>query len=55
MMDAIKAFEGPVRKVHISNVHAPAECQRDSKPSPTGVIWGSGPYGYIAAMQTPPR
>ena len=51
-MDAIKAFEGPVRVVHISNVHAPGECQRHSKPSPTGVIWALGPYGYITAMQT---
>jgi 3-dehydroquinate dehydratase len=52
IMDAIKAFEGPVREVHISNVHAPGECQRHSMPSSTGVIWGSGPYGYITAMQT---
>ena len=51
-MDAIKAFEGPVPEVHSSNVHAPGECQRHSKPSPTGVIWDQGPYGYITAMQT---
>jgi len=35
-MDAIKAFEGPVREVHISNIHATGGCQRHSKPSPTG-------------------
>jgi hypothetical protein len=52
IMDAIKAFEGPVCEVHISNSHAPGECQRHSKPLPTGVICGLGPYGYIAAIQT---
>jgi 3-dehydroquinate dehydratase len=44
-----------VREVHISNVHAPGECQRHSMPSSTGVIRGSGPYGYITAMQTTAR
>jgi hypothetical protein len=48
-MDAIKAF---VCEVHISNSHAPGECPRHSKPSPTGVIFGLGPHGYIAAIQT---
>jgi Dehydroquinase class II len=51
-MDAIKAFEGPVREVHISNIHATGGCQRHSKPSPTGVICALGPYGYITAIQT---
>jgi len=54
-MDAIEAFEGPVREVHISNIHATGECQRHLKPSTTGAICGSGPCGYIAAMQAPPR
>ena len=54
MMDAIKAFEGTVREVHISSIHARDEYYRHSKISlvATGVICGSGPYGYIAAMQT---
>lgn len=53
-MDAIKAFEGTAREVHISNIHARDEYYRHSKISlvATGVICGSGPYGYIAAMQT---
>ena len=38
IMHAIKAFEGPVREVHISNIHATGGCQRHSKPSPTGAI-----------------
>ena len=53
ILDAIKAFEGPVLDVHISNIHARDEHHRHSKISsvPTGVICGLGPYGYIAAMQ----
>ena len=53
ILDAIKAFEGPVLEVHISNIHARDEHHRHSKISSvaTGVICGLGPYGYIAAMQ----
>ena len=52
IMDAIKAFEGPVLEVHISNIHARDEYHRHSKISfvATGVICGLGRYGYIAAM-----
>ncbi|THD68335.1 MAG: type II 3-dehydroquinate dehydratase [Bradyrhizobium sp.] len=52
IVDAIKAFEGPVLEVHISNIHARDEHHRDSKIShaATAVICGLGPYGYIAAM-----
>ncbi|MGY8664448.1 type II 3-dehydroquinate dehydratase [Bradyrhizobium sp. UFLA05-109] len=52
IMDAIKAFEGPVLEVHISNIHARDEYHRHSKISfvAAGVICGLGPYGYIAAM-----
>jgi 3-dehydroquinate dehydratase-2 len=52
ILDAIKAFEGPVLEVHISNSHARDEYHRHSKISSvaTGVICGLGPYGYIAAM-----
>lgn len=53
MVDAIKAFEGPVMEVHISNIHARDEHHRHSKIShaATGVICGLGPYGYIAALR----
>ncbi|MGZ3174080.1 MAG: type II 3-dehydroquinate dehydratase [Croceibacterium sp.] len=53
MVDAIKAFEGPVMEVHISNIHARDEYHRHSKIShaATAVICGLGPYGYIAAMR----
>jgi 3-dehydroquinate dehydratase-2 len=52
IIDAIKAFEGPVLEVHISNIHARDEHHRHSKIShaATAVICGLGPYGYIAAM-----
>jgi len=53
IVDAIKAFEGPVMEVHISNIHARDEHHRHSKIShaATGVICGLGPHGYIAAMR----
>jgi len=52
ILDAIKAFEGPVIEVHISNIHARDEYHRHSKISSvaSGVICGLGPYGYVAAM-----
>ncbi len=52
LIDAIKAFEGPVIEVHISNIHARDEHHRHSKLSHAvrAVICGLGPYGYIAAL-----
>jgi 3-dehydroquinate dehydratase II len=52
IIDAIKAFEGSVVEVHISNIHARDELHRHSKISSavTAVICGLGPYGYTAAM-----
>jgi 3-dehydroquinate dehydratase II len=51
--DALKAFEGPIIEVHISNIHARDELHRHSKLSSAvkAVICGLGPYGYIVAMQ----
>ena len=51
--DALKAFEGPIIEVHITNIHARDELHRHSKPSSAvkAVICGLGPYGYIVAMQ----
>ena len=53
MVDAIKAFDGPVIEVHVSNIHARDEYHRHSKIShaATAVICGLGPHGYIAAMR----
>src|SRR5947209_16274750 len=52
ILDAIKAFEGPVVELHISNIHARDKYHRHSKISSvaTAVICGLGPYGYLAAM-----
>ena len=53
IFDALKAFEGLILEVHISNIHARDELHRHSKLSPAvkAVIAGLGPYGYIIAMQ----
>jgi 3-dehydroquinate dehydratase-2 len=53
MVDAIKAFDGVVLEVHISNIHARDELHQHSKIShaATGVICGLGPYGYVAALR----
>jgi 3-dehydroquinate dehydratase-2 len=53
IFDALKAFEGPIFEVHVSNIYARDELHRHSKLSAavTGVIAGLGPYGYILAMQ----
>ena len=52
ILDALKAFEGPIVEVHISNIHARDEFHRHSKVSTVarGVICGLGPYGYMVAM-----
>jgi 3-dehydroquinate dehydratase-2 len=50
MLDALKAFEGPIFEVHVSNIHARDELHRHSNLSSAvrAVIAGLGPYGYIA-------
>jgi 3-dehydroquinate dehydratase II len=57
MFDALKAFDGPIIEVHISNIHARDELHRHSKLSAAAkaVICGLGPYGYIVAMQAAHR
>jgi len=53
ILDALKAFEGPILEVHVSNIHARDELHRHSivSSAATAVICGLGPYGYIVAMQ----
>ena len=53
ILDALKAFEGPIIEVHISNIHARDKLHRHSIISSVAkaVICGLGPYGYIVAMQ----
>jgi 3-dehydroquinate dehydratase-2 len=52
ILDAIKAFDGPVLELHVSNIHGRDEHHRHSKISSvaTAVICGLGPYGYVAAL-----
>jgi 3-dehydroquinate dehydratase-2 len=53
LLDALKAFDGPVVEVHISNLHARDELHRHSILSHVArcVICGAGPYGYVLAIQ----
>jgi 3-dehydroquinate dehydratase-2 len=53
ILDSLRAFEGPIFEVHISNIHGRDELHRHSKLSSAvkAVIAGLGPYGYIVAMQ----
>lgn len=57
LLDALKAFDGPVIEVHISNIHARDDLHRHSIISSVAkcVICGAGPYGYILAMQAAAR
>jgi 3-dehydroquinate dehydratase-2 len=52
VLDALKAFEGPVVEVHISNIHARDALHRHSIISTVSkaVIAGAGPYGYLLGM-----
>ncbi|MBO0763019.1 MAG: 3-dehydroquinate dehydratase [Hyphomicrobiaceae bacterium] len=53
LLDALKAFEGPVVEVHISNIHARDELHSRSIISSVArcVICGAGPYGYVLGLQ----
>ncbi|HWV55480.1 type II 3-dehydroquinate dehydratase [Pseudorhodoplanes sp.] len=53
IFDALKAFEGPIVELHLSNIHARDELHRHSIMSraATAVICGLGPAGYLIAMQ----
>ena len=57
LLDALKAFDGPVVEVHISNIHARDELHRHSVISSAArcVICGAGPYGYVLGLQAAVR
>jgi 3-dehydroquinate dehydratase-2 len=57
IFDALKAFEGPIIELHLSNIHARDELHRHSIMSraATAVICGLGPSGYTLAMQAAAR
>lgn len=53
ILDALKAFDGPVIEVHISNVHQRESFRHHSYVSlrADGVIAGCGTEGYLLAMR----
>lgn len=53
LLDALRAFEGPVFEVHVSNIHAREEFRRHSYVSlrANGVIAGFGADGYEIAVR----
>lgn len=57
IVDAVKAFEGPVIELHVSNIHARDDLHRHSITSTaaTAVICGLGPYGYNVALLSAAR
>lgn len=57
ILDALKAFAGPIIEVHISNIHARDHLHRHSilSGATSAVICGAGPYGYVLAMQAAAR
>ena len=57
IFDALKAFEGPIIELHLSNIHARDELHRHSIMSraATGVICGLGAPGYAIAIDAAVR
>jgi 3-dehydroquinate dehydratase-2 len=57
IFDALKAFEGPIIELHLSNIHARDELHQHSIMSraATAVICGLGPSGYTLALQAAVR
>ena len=57
IFDALKAFEGPIIELHLSNIHARDELHRHSIMSraASAVICGLGTIGYPLAMQAAAR
>jgi 3-dehydroquinate dehydratase-2 len=57
LVDALKAFDGPVVEVHISNIHARDELHRHSIVSRVAgcVICGAKHFGYVLGLQAAVR
>ena len=57
IQDALRAFEGIVVEVHLSNPAAREAWRHTSvvAPAATGTIAGFGPYGYVLAMDAVSR
>lgn len=57
ILDALKAFDGPIIEVHISNIHQREAFRHSSYVSlaATGVIAGLGTQGYVLALEAMAR
>jgi 3-dehydroquinate dehydratase-2 len=57
MVDALRAFGGPIVEVHISNIHAREPYRRVSltAEAATGMISGLGIHGYVLALDAVAR
>lgn len=57
LIDAMKAFAGPIIELHVSNIHARDELHRHAITSAaaTAVICGLGPLGYVVALEAAAR
>lgn len=57
LIDAMKAFPGPIIELHVSNIHARDEWHRHSITSTaaTAVICGLGKLGYVVALESAAR
>ena len=57
LVDALRAFPGPVVEVHLSNIHAREEYRQVSltAAAATGIIAGLGPHGYLLALDAAAR
>lgn len=57
LIDAMKAFAGPIIELHVSNIHARDDLHRHSITSTaaTAVICGLGPLGYVVALEAAAR
>jgi len=54
VMDAMRAFKGPVVEVHVSQIHRrePYRHRMLTAQGADAVITGAGIYGYVTAIQT---
>ncbi|HEY6378087.1 MAG TPA: type II 3-dehydroquinate dehydratase [Candidatus Dormibacteraeota bacterium] len=57
LLDAMRAFPGPVVEVHISNIHArePFRARSRTGAGARGVVTGLGVYGYALALEAVTR
>lgn len=57
LLDAVRAFPGPVVEVHLSNIHAREPFRRGSMTAAAarGLITGLGPHGYLLALEAVAR